>query len=59
MGLLDDAKENIAEGMDAAKEKVGEAAEFAKDKAGDAADFAKDTMDHLTGHDDEGTAASE
>jgi hypothetical protein len=59
MSFIDDAKENIAEGIEKAKEMAGDAGEFmkdkaedvgefAKDKAGDAADFAKDKADEVS-----------
>lgn len=60
MGFMDDAKENVAEGVEKAKDAVGDAAEFVKDKSGDAAEFVKDkagdasefVKDKLDGDDD-------
>jgi hypothetical protein len=42
VGLLDDAKENVAEGFDKAKDKAEEVGDFVKDKADDVTDFVKD-----------------
>jgi hypothetical protein len=47
VGLLDDAKENVAEGFDKAKDTAENAGEFVKDKAGEVGEFAKDTADDV------------
>ncbi len=54
MGLLDDAKENIVDGVEKAKDAASGLGDFVKDKAEDVETFVKDKLDG----DEDGTPAS-
>ena len=44
MGFIDDAKENLSEGLDKAKDVAEDAGEFVKDKVTEASDFVNDKL---------------